>query len=81
MRIDIFGNDRTGIVSQLTQSISAAGANIEELNTEVQSAAMTGHPVFHASGTVCMPDSMETSDLVHAIENLSDDLNVEIGEL
>ena len=81
MKIDIFGNDRTGIVSQLTQAISAAGANIEELNTSVESAAMTGHPVFHASGTVCMPESMENVELIYAVESLGDDLNVEIGEL
>ena len=81
MKIDIHGNDRPGIVSQLTQAISAAGANIEELNTAIQSAAMAGHAVFHASGTVCLPDSMENDDLILAVENLSDDMSVEISDL
>jgi glycine cleavage system regulatory protein len=40
LRLDIFGNDRPGIVSQLTEAISSAGANIEELNTSIESAAM-----------------------------------------
>ncbi|BDS05323.1 hypothetical protein NT6N_03630 [Oceaniferula spumae] len=81
LRVDIYGNDRPGIVSQLAKTISQAGANIEELNTSIESAAMAGHPIFHASGTVCLPDSTDDEDLVAAIEGLSDDLNVEIGSL
>lgn len=81
LRIDIFGNDRPGIVSQLAKIISKAGANIEELNTSMESAAMAGHPIFHASGTVCLPDSTGDDELISAIESLSDDLNVEIGVL
>ena len=73
------GNDRPGIVSQLAKVISQAGANIEDLNTSIESAAMAGHPIFHASGIVCLPDSTEDDELVAAIESLSDDLNVEIG--
>jgi glycine cleavage system regulatory protein len=81
MRIDIFGNDRPGIVSQLSQVISAAGANIEELNTAIESAAMSGHPIFQASGTICLPDNVGNDELIMVIENLSDDLSVEIGEI
>lgn len=81
LRVDIFGNDRPGIVSQLTQAISHAGANIEELNTSMESAAMSGHPIFHASGTICLPDSTDEDTLIAAVEELSDDLNVEIGEV
>ena len=81
LRLDIFGNDRPGIVSQLTEAISSAGANIEELNTSIESAAMSGHSIFHASGTVCVPDSTNEQELIAAVENLSDDLNVEIGGL
>ena len=79
LRIDIFGNDRPGIVSQLTQAISRAGANIEELNTTIESAAMAGHPIFRASGSVCVPNDTDEQVLIDAVEDLSDDLNVQIG--
>jgi glycine cleavage system regulatory protein len=79
LRLDIYGNDRPGIVSQLTQAVSSAGANIEELNTSIESAAMAGHSIFHASGTVCVPDSTDEQELINAVEALSDDLNIEIG--
>lgn len=81
LRIDIFGNDRPGIVSQLTQAISKAGANIEELNTSIESAAMSGHSIFHASGSICLPNETDEQSLINAVENLSDDLNVEIGAI
>ncbi len=80
MKVDIFGNDRRGIVSQLTQAIAQTGANIEELNTSIESAPMSGHPIFHASGIVCLPDQLEDETFITAIENLSDDLNVEISQ-
>ncbi len=79
LKVDIFGNDRPSIVSQLTQAISGVGANIEELSTTIESAAMSGHPIFHATGTVCLPDSIAEETLITAVEDLSDDLNVEIS--
>ncbi len=79
MKIDIYGNDRPGIVSQLTMAISHTDANVEELETVIESAAMAGHPIFHASGIVCLPDSAADDKLIEIIENLSDDLNVEIS--
>jgi len=81
LKIDICGNDRAGIVSQLTMAISQMGANVEELNTSIESAAMTGHSVFHASGTVCLPATTGDDELVAMIENFSDDLNVEISQV
>ncbi|MBK1830952.1 hypothetical protein JIN77_09465 [Verrucomicrobiaceae bacterium R5-34] len=81
LKVDIFGNDRPGIVTQLAKVISKAGANIEELNTAIESAAMSGHPIFHASGTVCLPDSTDDDALISAIEGLSDDLNVEVATI
>ncbi len=79
LKIDIYGNDRPGIVSQLTMAISHAGGNIEELNSSIESAAMCGHPIFHASGIICLPTSIEEEALISAVEDLSDDLNVEIS--
>ncbi len=81
LRVDIFGNDRPGIISQLTRVISQAGANIEELNSSIESAPMSGHPIFHASGTICLPESTDDDTLIAAIEGLSDDLNVEVKTL
>jgi glycine cleavage system regulatory protein len=81
MRIDIFGNDRPGIVSQLAKVISQAGANIEEINTSIESAAMSGQSIFHVCGTICLPDSCDDETIITAIESLSDDLTIEAEAL
>jgi len=81
LRIDIFGNDRPGIVSQLARAISDAGANIEELNTSIESAAMSGQTIFHACGTICLPESSDDETIITAIEALSDDLTIEVEAL
>lgn len=81
MKIDIFGNDRPGIVSQLARTISNAGANIEELNTSIESAPMSGQPIFHACGTICLPESSDDESVIAAIESLSDDLTIEVESL
>lgn len=81
LKIDIFGNDRPGIVSHLANTISEAGANIEELNTSIESAAMSGQPIFHACGTICLPESCDEATIIAAIEALSDDLTIEVDAL
>mgnify|MGYP002783573107 CR=1 FL=1 len=76
--IDVVGNDRAGIVHELTQAIANSGGNVEELTTGLESAAMAGHPLFRASGKVSLPGNSDEALLRSAIEKLSDDLSVEI---
>lgn len=76
--IDVVGNDRPGIVRQLAAAISGVGGNVEELVTGLESAAMAGHPIFRATGTVALPADATVEALVKAIEDLSADLSVEV---
>ncbi len=76
--IDVVGNDRAGIVHELTQAIEHCGGNVEELITGLESAAMSGHPMFRATGKVSLSGHGGEESLRTAIENLSDDLSVEI---
>jgi glycine cleavage system regulatory protein len=76
--IDVVGNDRPGIVHQLARALADAGANVEEWATGLESAPMTGHPLFRVSGKVSMTSPGDEQKLREAIENLSDDLSVEM---
>src|SRR5215471_6810174 len=40
--LEIIGQDRPGIVSQISHALASYGVNVEELHTECTSAAMTG---------------------------------------
>ena len=76
--IDIMGNDRPGIIRELSAAIAAAGANVEDLSTSLESAPMAGHPIFHAKGLVSLAADGDPADLIAAIEKLGPDLSVSV---
>jgi glycine cleavage system regulatory protein len=76
--VDVVGNDRPGIVRELTAAIASAGGNVEELTTGLESAPMSGHPMFRAKGVVSIPENAAVETLTRAIENLGGDLTVDI---
>lgn len=77
VHFEIVGNDRPGIVHEITQAITAVGANVEQLDTMIESAPMSGYALFRAIGSASLPNGSSTEMLEQAIENLSDDLTVE----
>ncbi len=77
--VDVVGNDRPGIVRELSAAVASAGGNIEELTTGLESAPMSGHPMFRAHGIVSIPENTETDVLTAAIECLGGDLTVDIS--
>ncbi len=46
--LDILGNERPGIVRDVTQALNALGVNIEEFESGLESAAFTGVEMFRA---------------------------------
>jgi len=77
--VDVVGNDRPGIVRELTAAIAHAGGNVEELTTGLESAPMSGHPMFRAHGIVSIPEETETATLLQSIESLGGDLTVDLS--
>ena len=77
--VDVVGNDRPGIVRELSAAVAKAGGNIEELTTGLESAPMSGQPLFRAHGVVSIPEDTETQVLTTAIECLGGDLTVDIA--
>ena len=78
LRFDVVGNDRPGIIRQLSTAIAQSGGNLEKLESHLESAAMAGHPVFHATGSVCVAQDFDETILVEALEDLGDDLSVSL---
>jgi glycine cleavage system regulatory protein len=77
--VDVVGNDRPGIVRELASAIANAGGNVEELTTGLESAPMSGHPMFRAHGVISIPENSETDSLIRAIESLGGDLTVDVS--
>lgn len=79
LAVDVVGNDRPGIVRELAAAIARTGGNIEELTTGLESAPMSGQPMFRAHGIISIPENMESAALTAAIESLGNDLTVDIS--
>ena len=79
LTVDVLGNDRQGIVRELTTAIATAGGNVEELTTGLESAPMSGQPMFRAHGIISIPENIDPSLLTTAIESLGGDLTVDIS--
>lgn len=79
LHFDVLGNDRPGIIKQLAAAIAAAGGNVEELNSDLESAPMSGHPVFRATGTIAVPPGFNPDTLANALEELGPDLSVSLA--
>ena len=77
--LEIVGQDRPGIVRQISRALADAGVNIEELHTEYESAAMTGEALFKASATLGLPASCDLDRLRGELEQIAADLIVDIS--
>lgn len=78
LSLDLVGSDRPGIVRDISHVLARHGVNIEELETAVTSAAMSGEPVFRARARVRLPDSTNINDIRAVLEAMADNLMVDL---
>ncbi|TMN89061.1 glycine cleavage system protein R [Pseudoalteromonas phenolica] len=78
LNLVITGNDRPGIVKELSSVIRHKGANITHLNSRQRSAPNWGVPIFSAFATVTLPAGMHKDNVIDALESITSDLIVDI---
>ena len=79
--LEIVGQDRPGIVQQITRALTQHGVNVEELETECVSAAMSGEMLFRARAKVLVPAATNLAALKAELEKIAADLIVEVAFL
>ncbi len=77
--LEIVGQDRPGIVRQISHTLAEFGVNVEELETECASAAMSGETLFKARAVLNVPESCNVTELRQTLERIAADLIVEIS--
>ena len=77
--LEIVGQDRPGIVRQISHALASFGINVEELETECASAAMSGETLFKARARLSIPQSCDTAQVRQRLEKIAEDLIVEIS--
>lgn len=77
--LEIVGQDRPGIVREISRALAGFGVNVEELETGCASAAMSGEMLFKARAKLSIPQSCDVPELRRTLEKIAADLIVEIS--
>ena len=76
--LEIMGQDRPGIVHQISHALASHAVNVEELDTECNSAAMSGETLFKARAMLHLPESCNLAALRQELEKIAEDLIVDL---
>jgi len=76
--IDLVGQDHPGIVHEITEVLVKHGVNVQELETTVQSASMSGESLFMAHASLFVPAEADLEKLQDELEDLANELMVDI---
>jgi len=76
--IDLVGQDHPGIVHDITEVLAKHGVNVQELETTVQSASMSGESLFMAHANLFVPAQADLEKLQDELEELANELMVDI---
>jgi len=77
--LDLVGNDRRGIVHDITTILSRHDINVQNLETVVESVAMGGGEVFKAKALLIVPMSADIDVLETELEDMANELMVDIS--
>lgn len=74
----IAGNDRSGIIKEVSQAFAVRKINLENLQSQCTSAPHVGTPLFEASGKISVPSSTDIDELSKHLDRISDELAIDI---
>jgi glycine cleavage system regulatory protein len=79
LKLEVLGNERPGIVRDVTRALTGLGVNIEEFASGLESAPFTGVAMFRASARLRAPDGLGVEDLRKALERLAGEIMVDLA--
>lgn len=78
MRLSLLGNDRPGIIRDISGALARQHVNVDDLETECVPAPMSSDILFKASAVLHAPAGLQLDALQAQLEALADDLMVEL---
>lgn len=76
--LDLVGNDRPGIVREISRALADAGVSIDELSTATRDAPMTGGVLFEARAQLRLPTDVDLDEVRGALEAVAAELMVDV---
>jgi glycine cleavage system regulatory protein len=77
--LDLVGQDRPGIVHDVSRILARHSLNVQELETTCQSASMSAENLFMAHARLLVPEGVSVDQLRRELEDLADELMVDIN--
>ncbi len=77
--LELVGNDRPGIVHDITRILASHKASVINLETSVEAASMGGGELFKARAQLLVPESSDIFALENELEEIANDLMVDIS--
>ena len=77
--LELVGDDRLGIVSNLTRILAESGASIEHIHTEILGTTPTAPKIFKVSAHLVVPNSLSSDELRRRLEPLASEMKVDIA--
>ena len=77
--LEVIGQERPGIVRDVTQALTRLGVNIEEFTSGLEGAPFTGETMFRASARLSAPAGVSAGDIRKALEGLAGEIMVDLG--
>lgn len=78
IHMELVGNDRPGIVSEVSHVLAEQNVNLEDFQTECIEAPNSGSNLFRARASLRLPAELSVHELQQALEAIALDLMVDI---
>jgi glycine cleavage system regulatory protein len=79
LQFSLVGQDRPGIVRQVTAVLSGLDVNIEAFDTNISAEPQTGAPLFHIEARLRLPSGLPAARVQAALEAISGEIMVDIA--
>lgn len=77
--LNVVGNDRPGIVREVSRALASRGINVVDMSSAVSSAAMSAEPLFEAEAEIVLPAETDREALLDELDNIAEELGVDIN--
>ncbi|MEO6716820.1 MAG: ACT domain-containing protein [Novosphingobium sp.] len=79
LRLELVGQDRPGIVREVTAVLAELGVNIEDFSTSTENGAWSGERLFRAIARLNVPPCTTSDQVRSALEALSGEIMVDFN--
>jgi glycine cleavage system regulatory protein len=78
VRLQLVGQDRRGIIRDISRALAGRGINVEDLESACEEAPMAGGELFRMSALLACPPAISVDDLRGVLEAIAHDLMVDL---